>query len=173
MTERALFIGKVAQHAKVNPGTIRYYEAIGLLPKPQRGQNRYRVYSADAVEMLQFIRKAQGLGLRLSEIQELVEVRRTGREPCGHMQALAERKIDDLDWKLEELATLRKNLKDLLSRSKRQRAQGYEKGVVCPHIEGLPFAPRPREQTRWSSRVSRKDRSPAILLRTARRVSRP
>ena len=132
MTERALFIGKVAQHAKVNPGTIRYYEAIGLLPKPQRGQNRYRVYSADAVEMLQFIRKAQGLGLRLSEIQELVEVRRTGREPCGHMQALAERKIDDLDWKLEELATLRKNLKDLLSRSKRQRAQGYEMASSAP-----------------------------------------
>lgn len=173
MVEGGLFIRKVAEQAGLNPRTIRYYEAIGLLPKPQRGQNRYRVYSADAVEMLQFIQKAQGLGFRLTEIKQLVTLRRTGQEPCVHMQTLAERKIADLGERLKDLAALRKNLKDLLSRSKRQRGQGYEKGVVCPHIEGLPFAPRPREQTRWSSRVSRKDRSPAIPLRTARRVSRP
>ncbi len=90
MAEGGLFIGKVAERAGMNPGTIRYYEAMGLLPKPQRGHNRYRIYSADAVELLQFIRKAQGLGFHLSEIKQLVGLRRTGREPCGHMQALTE-----------------------------------------------------------------------------------
>lgn len=173
MAEGGLFIGKVAERAKMNPRTIRYYETIGLLPAPQRGNNRYRIYSAGAVEILQFIRKAQGLGLRLSEIKELVELRRTGQQPCVHVQALAERKIADLDERLKDLAALRKNLKDLLSHSKHQGTQGNVKAVVCPHIEGLPLAPRPRDHTRRHAQVFREGRTPAVRSRTPRRLGRP
>ena len=72
MDGERLFIGKVAKQAGTNAKTIRYYEAIGLLTKPQRGENRYRLYPKEVVELLYFIRKAQGLGLRLSEIKEIV-----------------------------------------------------------------------------------------------------
>jgi len=160
MVEGGLFIGKVAKRAGMNPRTISYYEAIGLLPTPQRGHNRYRIYSADAVEMLQFIRKAQGLGFRLSEIKGLVELRRTGQQPCVRVQTLAERKIADLDERLKDLAALRENLKALVSRSKRQGGQGNIKAVVCPHIESLPPGLRPQEQSRRNSHVSRKTGSP-------------
>jgi DNA-binding transcriptional MerR regulator len=42
-----LSIGQVAQKADVNIQTIRYYERIGLLPKPQRRESGYRQFSPD------------------------------------------------------------------------------------------------------------------------------
>ena len=146
MTEGGLFIGKVAERAGMNPRTIRYYEAIDLLTKPQRGHNRYRIYSADAVEMLRFIRKAQSLGFTLSEIREIVQLRRMGSEPCVHVCTLLRRKIADLDQRLSDLVTLRKKLKNLLARSEeRTKAKrGKMNAVVCPHIENVSSDPRPR-----------------------------
>lgn len=159
MAGGGLFIGKVAERAGVNPKTIRYYEAIGLLPKPERGENRYRIYSTDAVELLQFIRKAQGLGFHLSEIKELVELRRTGQEPCVHVRALAERKIADLDERLKDLAALREKLQDLVSRSKRQGKQRKAEAVVCPHIASLPLEPTQRGQAQRGPHGPREGRT--------------
>ncbi len=155
MGERGLFIGQVAERAGMNPRTIRYYEAIGLLPPPRRAHNRYRIYSADAVQMLQFIRKAQGLGFHLSEIKALVELRRTGQQPCVHVQALAERKIADLEERLKDLAALRENLKGLVSRSKHQGGRRNARAMVCPHIEDLPLEPTGRGPSRRRPRDPR------------------
>lgn len=156
MGEGGMFIGEVAKRAGVNPKTIRYYEAIGLLPKPQRGRNGYRIYSTDVMELLRFARKAQGFGFRLSEIKELVTLRRTGQEPCVHVQALTERKIADLDERLKDLATLKKKLQALLSRSKGQRKQREAKAVICPHIEALP--PRANATMRLATQPPRRQR---------------
>lgn len=144
MAGNGLFIGKVAEQAGVNPKTIRYYEAIGLLPKPRRGENRYRLYSKEAIERLQFIKKAQGLGFTLSEIKEIIEIRQMGQEPCIHVQALLEWKIADLDQRLNDLVTLRKKLKRLLADWEEQAKRGMIKAVVCPHIEGVPLELEPR-----------------------------
>ena len=139
-----LFIGKVAERAGLNPKTIRYYEHIGLLPKPQRGQNRYRLYSKEVVELLQFIKKAQGLGLKLSEIKEIVKIRQMGHEPCVHVRFLVEQKIADLDQRLKDLVAFRKRLKRLLAGWKEQAKRGRIKAVICPHIEGEPLEVKPR-----------------------------
>lgn len=139
-----LFIGRVAELAGVNPKTIRYYEAIGLLPKSQRGQNRYRLYSKEALELLQFIKKAKGLGFTLFEIKGIVEIRQMGHEPCVHVQALLNRKIADLDQRLNDLVSLRKKLKRFLKGWEEQAKQGGVKAVVCPHIEGVSLELKPR-----------------------------
>ncbi len=94
----------------MNPKTIRYYETVGVLPPPHRGENRYRRYSKEAVELLQFIKKAQGLGFTLSEIKEVVDLRRSGHAPCVHVRVLVERKIADLDQQVTDLVALRKKL---------------------------------------------------------------
>ena len=43
MTQEVLTIGEVAQRVGLNTSAIRYYEAIGVLPEPERqtGQRRY------------------------------------------------------------------------------------------------------------------------------------
>ncbi len=146
MAGEELLIGQVAQQACANPKTIRYYEATGLLPQPQRAENRYRLYSKEVVEVLQFVKKAQGLGFTLSEIKEIVDLRRTGQEPCIHVRALLARKVADLDQRLKGLVALRKRLKYLLAGSEKQGKRGKTKPLVCRHIEGAPSELKPREE---------------------------
>ncbi len=55
-------IGELAQRAGVAASAIRYYEQLGLLPKPVRGVNGYRVYSDSALERLHLIQIGQNLG---------------------------------------------------------------------------------------------------------------
>ena len=38
-------IGDLARACSVNPKTIRYYEAFGLLPKASRAPSGHRIYS--------------------------------------------------------------------------------------------------------------------------------
>ncbi|BDB22179.1 MerR family transcriptional regulator [Pseudomonas fluorescens] len=66
-----MYIGKAAQLSGTTIKAIRHYEAIGLLPAAQR-QGQYRVYSAQNVELLMFIKCAQQLGFKLKELQEIL-----------------------------------------------------------------------------------------------------
>jgi len=142
MADKGLFIGKVAEKTGLNPKTIRYYEGIGLVPKPERTESRYRLYPPETIELLGFIKKAQGLGLKLSEIKEIVAIREQGELPCLHVRALLEEKLKDLDKKVVELLTLRDELHRLLTNwTRRARSAGPAKAAVCPHIEA---AGRPR-----------------------------
>ncbi|WP_242447891.1 MerR family DNA-binding transcriptional regulator [Serratia marcescens] len=55
-------IGELAQRAGMAASAIRYYEQLGLLPKPVRGVNGYRVYGDSALERLHQIQIGQNLG---------------------------------------------------------------------------------------------------------------
>ncbi|MEX0632353.1 MerR family transcriptional regulator [Serratia ureilytica] len=65
-------IGELAQRAGVAASAIRYYEQLGLLPKPVRGVNGYRVYSDSALERLHLIQIGQNLGFSLQAIQRVL-----------------------------------------------------------------------------------------------------
>ena len=69
---RPLTVGQLAARAAVRADTIRYYERAGLLPQPSRTDGDHRRYGAADVDRLLFIRGAQRLGLRLSEIRQLL-----------------------------------------------------------------------------------------------------
>lgn len=65
-------IGEFASRSGVTPDTLRHYERLGLLPKPHRTSGGVRVYSADTVEWLRFIKQAQTLGFTLREVRDLL-----------------------------------------------------------------------------------------------------
>jgi DNA-binding transcriptional MerR regulator len=67
-----MYIGKAAQRSGTTIKAIRHYEAIGLLPQPQR-QGQYRVYSEQSIELLMFIKCAQQLGFKLKELQDILQ----------------------------------------------------------------------------------------------------
>lgn len=133
MLGNALRIGEVARRAGVGAKAIRFYETRGVLPAPSRGENGYRLYSPETVDVLRFIKQAQGLGLTLDEIKEIVTIRRGGRPPCAHVHSLLARKAEELDRKLEDLLRLRKRIRASLAAWGRT---GRPKATVCPHIEG-------------------------------------
>ena len=87
-----MYIGKAAQLSGTTIKAIRHYEAIGLLPEPQR-QGQYRVYSEQSVELLMFIKCAQLLGFKLKELQEILRGHQGDALPWERAdQAIADKK---------------------------------------------------------------------------------
>jgi len=149
MPDRGLKIGGLARRTGVDARTIRFYEAVGVLPPPARGPNGYRLYAGDAVDMLRFIKQAQGLGLALAEIREIVAIRRGGRPPCSHVYQLLREKATELDRKLRDLVMLRRRIRQSLAAWGRQREST---AAVCPHIEAPMGTSRSRQSERTRKR---------------------
>jgi len=127
-----LFIGELAARGGTTRKALRLYETAGILPAPRRTASGYRVYDAEALRLLGFVRQAQRLGFTLGEIKEIVGIKRAGRAPCPHVRDLVRRKADELDQRLEDLQQVRNGLRHLL---KRWRSAPRGAAAVCPHIE--------------------------------------
>ena len=135
-------IGQLAAELGVNPRTIRYYEDIGVLPRPTRTPSGYRTYGRVDRERLGFILKARAIGLSLEEIANILQVRNEGQQPCAHVLALLERKMASID---EQLRTLRDVRRDLLELRHYAVQNLPDEGAICGIIEHTRiFAPRSR-----------------------------
>lgn len=107
---KTLRVSDLASKAGVSSGTIRFYEKEGLLPEPHRSPSGYREYDGAAVERIEFIKAGQVLGMRLSDIKELTEIREHGRCPCGHTTQVLERRIVEVEEEIDRLARLKSKL---------------------------------------------------------------
>ena len=110
---KPLLIGELARLAGVKVDSVRFYERSGLLPKPARSANGYRVYAQTTVDQLRFIKKAQSLGFTLDEIKRILRLR--GRSDCCRsVVTMAEATLEETERKLKEMrrfaSALRKNL---------------------------------------------------------------
>lgn len=71
---RLLRIQEVAADTGLTPRTIRYYEELGLLAPAARSEGAYRLYDAEDLERLRFIRGLRDhAGFSLAEIGQLLE----------------------------------------------------------------------------------------------------
>ena len=93
---QALMIGEVARRAGIRPSAIRYYESVGLLPASERANGR-RQYDAHVLRRLAVIQAAQQAGFTIAEIRTLVDGFPVGTPPSARWQALAHRKLDEVD----------------------------------------------------------------------------
>lgn len=135
------FIGAIAKQADTPIKTIRYYEAVGLLPRPPRTTSRYRLYPPATVERLAFIRKAQSLGLRLDEIKEVLELADRGRCPCGHVQRVLTTRLAELKRKIADLRVLERRIQQATRRGCPPNFRPRGK-AICPTIERQRVHPR-------------------------------
>src|SRR5712691_4498548 len=110
----AWHIGRVARETGLSVHAIRFYEREGLLKAPGRSEGRFRVFHQESVRELKFIRKAQDLGFSLSEIRELVILRRSGSQACLHVRELLSKTLGRVDEKVEDLLRLQSELKAAL-----------------------------------------------------------
>jgi MerR family redox-sensitive transcriptional activator SoxR len=107
-----LAIGEVADRAGVEPSAIRYYESIGLLPKPSREGGKRR-YGNDVLDRLALISLAKDAGFTMKEIRQLVAANATG-SAADRWRVLASRKLAELDESAERLRRMRKVLRRAL-----------------------------------------------------------
>ncbi|HEX5960995.1 MAG TPA: MerR family transcriptional regulator [Rhodanobacteraceae bacterium] len=105
-------IGQLASAARVGVETVRYYERIGLLPKPPSLHDGWRRYPDSVLQTLRQIRQGRQLGFRLAEIAELFTGGRTAS--CASLQAAAYAKVVELDQRIEQLKLQRERLMELL-----------------------------------------------------------
>lgn len=122
-------IGELARRAGVGVETVRYYHRIGLLPTPVRPSRGTRQYDADARRRLIFIRRAQGLGFSLEEIDGLLQL---SRHDCANVQQIAWRKLDLVRDKIADLKRMEAVLTDALAACQARKPQ-----AACPIIETL------------------------------------
>jgi DNA-binding transcriptional MerR regulator len=61
---------------------------------PRRTAADHCRYDESAVDLMRFIQGAQRLALRLADIRQLVELRRTGECPCGPAATLVRQGAD-------------------------------------------------------------------------------
>ena len=109
-----LTIGDVAAATGESRDTIRYYERIGLVPRPSRTAAGYRQYQGGIVRRLALIRNAQRFGFSLKEIAGFLGVRDRGGKPCHDVRAAAERMIVAVDRQIAELVETRKQMRKTL-----------------------------------------------------------
>ncbi len=67
----------------------------------------YRTYGPEELAILGFIRQAKAVGLRLEEIRTIIDLQRSGRQPCGTVIDLLDSRLADIDRTLADLKTLR------------------------------------------------------------------
>ncbi len=127
-----LRIGDLAAQAGVTPDTLRYYERVGLLPAPHRTRTGYRLYDGGIAERIGFIHKAQALGLTLEEVREVLKVAESSSPPCEHVRALLLRRLEEVQARIAELASLQRTLTRALAHS---RSLPLARSCVCGIIE--------------------------------------
>lgn len=133
MTKKAyLFvsIGELSKTTGCNIETIRYYERIGILPKPNRN-GRYRVYGAEDAARLTFVRRARSLGFTLGEIRTLLIISKQSELSCDEARNIAAAHLLSIRSRLRDLRRMERVLTETV------RACEADNHVGCPLIDTL------------------------------------
>jgi DNA-binding transcriptional MerR regulator len=127
-------IGEIAAKIGVQPESIRYYERIGLLPKPKRGASGYRVFTAEHVERAELIKKMQALGFSLEEIRGMLELKFTHGHSCQHVRNGLREKLEAIDRQIEHLKEFRNDVEEALKNCERS-LEVHASGDFCPVLQ--------------------------------------
>lgn len=128
--------GEVAERAAVNVQTLRYYEQRGLLEQPPRSSSGYRVYPAEAVETVRFVKRAQELGFTLEELAGLLGLAEGGPQECAAARAVAAVRMAELVRRIADLERMRDALAELVATCDRPRSNRR-----CPLLRALHTDP--------------------------------
>jgi MerR family transcriptional regulator, copper efflux regulator len=130
--DKLLKIGEVAKQTGIGIETLRFYERSGLLDRPARTEGGYRLYDAEALLTLEFIKRAQALGFTLDEIKQIITEGRTGHSPCAEVREIVRERLRELDERMRQMQQYRNALAHTL---KGWDEKGTAAGRFCGLIE--------------------------------------
>jgi len=116
-----MLIKALSEKTGVSTKTIRYYESIGLMLPPRRGENNYRQYAIADVERLRFIASARRLDFGLSDIKEILSARDDNIPPCEQVLDMLDYRLEEIDRRIADMLSLRETIRQIRA-----------KGVVLP-----------------------------------------
>jgi Cu(I)-responsive transcriptional regulator len=124
-------IGQAANASGVSAKMIRYYESIGLIAAPSRTESNYRVYNADEVHTLRFVKRARTLGFSVEETSALLGLWQDKSRASAEVKAIATDHIAALQTKITELQGMVKTLSHLA------QCCGGDDRPNCPILDDL------------------------------------
>ncbi|MGQ7847020.1 MerR family transcriptional regulator [Granulosicoccus sp. 3-233] len=124
-------IGEMSRRTGVNVETVRYYEKIGLMPKPNRSEGGNRLYNDEQLQRLFFIKRCRGIGFSQSEIRALLAMVDHEDVTCAEVHSITTAHVADIRQKIKDLRKLERVLTHM--------ADECSRGDVpeCPIIEAL------------------------------------
>ena len=125
-------IGELGQRTNVDVETIRYYEKVGILPKPARTEGNYRHYNEQHVDRLSFVRHCRALDMTLDEIRVLLQFRDTPESNCSEVNQLLDEHIGHVTTRIAALTGLEKELRTL-----RRQCRKTQKAKDCGILVGI------------------------------------
>jgi MerR family transcriptional regulator, copper efflux regulator len=124
-------IGDAARESGVTAKMIRYYESVGLLAPKTRTTAGYRVYGADEVHSLRFIRQARRMGFLVDDIRKLLALWQDRSRASAEVKTIALEHVAELNRRIAELTDMRDTLAHLA-----EHCHGDGR-PDCPILEGL------------------------------------
>lgn len=128
-------IGTLARQSGASVQALRFYERLGLLPRPARTPAGYRNYAPADLRRVELIRQAKRLGFSLDEIRRILRLRQQGSCPCGEVVAMLEKHLRETDDQLQHLRRFRRELAGTLADWKRSGTDAIAGDVICGLIE--------------------------------------
>lgn len=128
MAQAQLRIGELATRTGVSIDTVRFYERKRLLPRASRTVGGFRLFGAQTIERIRFIKQAQDIGLSLDEIGHLLQTG-GGASECRSVRDLLSAKLAELNERMKIMRDFRRTLVNHLAacerelKSRGQRAQ--------------------------------------------------
>ncbi len=104
-----MLIGELAARAGVTPKAVRYYEQRGFV-KARRTASGYRDFEDGSLDVIQTIRSAQQLGVKLSELDEIVALVRDRKRPCTNVRSIISAKRREIAERIASLVEFDKFL---------------------------------------------------------------
>lgn len=130
MNNRRYKISEISTRLSLTQDTLRYYEKIGLLKTVERSVSGIRQYTEQDISHLRFIQRAQKMNFSLAEISGLLKMRQNPQHAKTEVRQLAATKLAEIEIRLEELSSLRNELKLLLNLCRNSEGD-------CPIIDGI------------------------------------
>ena len=124
-------IGQLAEAARVNVETVRYYQRRGLLATPARPAGSIRRYPPAALDRLRFIKRAQSLGFPLDDVHALLRLQGS-QATCDEARAVGEHQLQRIREQVRDLQALEAALTSLVAKCRGRRGR-----APCPLIAVL------------------------------------
>jgi MerR family transcriptional regulator, redox-sensitive transcriptional activator SoxR len=128
-TRAQISISQVARQVGLRASAIRYYEDVGILARARRvsGQRRY---DETVLFRLAVVRRAQEAGFTLDEIRRLFFGFSQSTPVSERWKKIAERKMVELDARIEQIQSMRMLLKKLLSCCECETVEKCGEGIL-------------------------------------------
>ncbi|MBS8260479.1 MerR family transcriptional regulator [Roseibium polysiphoniae] len=101
-----MLIGDLAQKCGLSVDTLRYYEKIGLIPKPLRDGGGRRVYDQTILRWVDFLDRLKATGMGIKDRLRYADLRTRGAASLTERRQMLEEHRDKVLSDLERLTEM-------------------------------------------------------------------